>query len=186
MKFYFYTLLILYFLIPNCLFSNDNEIPFVQNKKFETLKLDKQTTEKLNALLGSAEKLRISLIRQDEDQIEFSIYDLNNQLLEIRKSIDTRHQRSSVSLPVPIYNHLQKTLQKIIELTSKVMTTHDSQNYIDLFSQLVSITHSYKLESKYKIHFCNKDNISWIENDQSNLKGIILPNHNRNCNIKVK
>jgi hypothetical protein len=122
------------------------------------LTLDPQLTRELNAVLQAGDDLRLSLLRQSEEQIDIGIRDLLQQ-------IDRAREVSHLAKPYE-RGHLLRILDAAKENFEVVQTSYGTQRKTQLeegYNQLVNLVRIYKLDRTYSIYFCPKDKESWVQ-----------------------
>jgi hypothetical protein len=137
-------------------------------------------TLEINKLLYASENLRISLLNQDEDQIEIC-------LRELMWDVD---QARAISIHVRDFDrrHLLKILDNIkgnLELSFSSYGGYRKDFFVKVFNQFANIVRIYQVDSRFSIFYCPKDHATWIQassKPENPFKSATVP---KDCGLKV-
>lgn len=122
------------------------------------LVLRSEAMNELTALLSAGDGLHTALIRQDEEQVEVALRDLEtaNRRVIARSSALREHERT----------HLMKILDLIDEQVGVARNsghTERRMRLFDIFGNLANLVRIYAVDSRFKIFFCSRDKLTWIQ-----------------------
>lgn len=122
------------------------------------LVLRAEAMSELTALLSAGDALHSALIRQDDEQVDVALRDLESagrRVIAV-SSILRDHERT----------HLMKILEPLDELLGVARNSGHAerkQRIYDIFGSLANLVRIYSVDARFKIFFCARDRMTWIQ-----------------------
>ncbi len=127
-------------------------------RRIERLRIDPVTMAEISALLGQGDVLHGALIKQDDEQVEVILRDLQ---IAISKASQASHR-----LKVHERAHLMKILESLaenLEIARNSGSEERRERLADVFNMLANLVRIYAVESRFKIFFCSRDKMTWVQ-----------------------
>ena len=121
------------------------------------LKLESYLTKQIEAILDTSQLLHQSLVSEDSNQIKLRL----SHLERLISSASSASYRDTNTFHL---RHVLRNTKKAIErarLHARISLIR--QNIKNLFDELVLLSQTYKLNSRYPIYFCDKDKSVWLQ-----------------------
>lgn len=115
-------------------------------------------TAELTSLLSAGDFLHESLVKQDDEQVDVALKDIE---LALKKTISA----SRVLRPYE-RAHLLKLLeatQEHVEVARNSGHVDRRERLIDIFNNLAILVRVYSVDARFKIFFCGKDRMTWVQ-----------------------
>ncbi len=127
-------------------------------RRIERIELESKTMAELTVLLSAADGLHSNLIKQDDEQIDVSLRDIE---LATRRTM-------SVSVRLKPYErtHLMKNLESIDASVGAARNsghTDRRERIVDIFNTMANLVRVYSVDARFKIFFCARDQMTWIQ-----------------------
>lgn len=127
-------------------------------RRGERLVLEPNTMAELTALLSSGDALHSALQKQDDEQIDASLRDIE---------IATK-RTMAVSSRLKVYDrqHLMKVLEAIDANVGIARNSGHSERrdrISDIFNMMANLVRVYGVDTSFKIFFCGRDKVTWIQ-----------------------
>ena len=122
-----------------------------------TRPLESHLIRQVEAILDTSQLLHQSLIKEDSTQVRL-------HLSHIERLISLANQASYRNTNMLHLRHVLHNTQRAVEQAS--LHGRESlvrQNIKSMFDQLVLLSQTYKLNSRYPIYFCKKDKSVWLQ-----------------------
>ena len=128
---------------------------FAATKK---LRLESHITKQIETILDTSQLLHQSLISNDSNQVKIHLSHIKNLIFSANKAayhsnINTLHLR----------HILQNTRRSIEQASLHGRQSLIKKNIKGMFNQLVLLSRTYRLNSRYPIYFCDKDKSVWLQ-----------------------
>lgn len=122
------------------------------------LVLEPNTMAELTALLSAGDALHVGLTKQDDEQIDVALRDIE---------IATR-RTMAVSIRLKPYerNHLVKILESVESNVGVARNSGHSDRrdrISDIFNMMANLVRIYGVDTRFKIFFCDRDKVTWIQ-----------------------
>ncbi len=130
----------------------------VEARRIERLRLDHLTMADISALLGQGDALHGALTRQDDEQVEVVLRDLQIAIARVTQT--------SYRLKVHERAHLIKILEAMsenLEIARNSGSDERRERLADVFNMLANLVRIYAVESRFKIFFCSRDKMTWVQ-----------------------
>lgn len=129
-----------------------------ETRRGERIVLEPNTTAELTVLLSAGDGLHSSLTKQDDEQIDVALRDIE---VATRRTI-------FVSKRLKPYErmHLVKMLEAIEENVGVARNSSHSdrrERIADIFNMMANLTRVYSVDSRFKIFFCSRDKMTWVQ-----------------------
>lgn len=115
-------------------------------------------TAELTSLLSAGDLLHEALVKQDDEQVEVALKDIEQAL---KRTIAA----SRVLRPYE-RSHLLKLLEVTQEHAEVARNSGHSdrrERLIDIFNNLAILVRVYSVDARFKIFFCGKDRMTWVQ-----------------------
>lgn len=122
------------------------------------LALPPAVTAELTSLLSAGDSLHQALIKQDDEQVEVALKDIE---LALKRTVS-----ASVVLRPYERSHLLKLLeatQEHSELARASGHADRRERLIDIFNNMANFVRIYSVDARFKIFFCGKDRMTWVQ-----------------------
>lgn len=127
-------------------------------RRIERLRLDPVTMAEISALLGQGDALHGALTKQDDEQVEVVLRDLQIAI--------ARASQASLRLKVHERAHLMKILEAMaenLEIARNSGSDERRERLSEVFNMLANLVRIYAVESRFKIFFCSRDKMTWVQ-----------------------
>lgn len=143
------------------------------------LHLEPNTMAELTSLLSSGDTLHASLTKQDDEQIEVALRDIE---VATRRTmaVSTRlkpHERA----------HLLKILESIeanVGVARNSGHTDRRERIADIFNMMANLVRIYDVDTRFKIFFCGRDKVTWIQRKPAGQYPFVETSE-RNCALRA-
>lgn len=127
-------------------------------RRVERIVLEVRTAAELTVLLSAVDGLHSNLIKQDEEQVDVSLRDI-----EV-----ATHNTMAVSARMKPHErtHLVKYLESIDASVGVARNSgHDDrrERIADIFNSAANLVRVYSVDARFKIFFCRRDQKTWIQ-----------------------
>lgn len=129
-----------------------------QARRIERIELESKTMSELTVLLSAADGLHANLIKQDDEQIEVALRDI--------EQATKRTMAVSVRLKPYERTHLMKNLEAIDASVGVARNSGHSERrerIADIFNTMANLVRVYSVDARFKIFFCARDKMTWIQ-----------------------
>ena len=127
-------------------------------RRAERIVLEPRTATELNVLLSAVDGLHSNLIRQDDEQVDVSLRDIE---------VATKNTREVSSRMKPHERtHLMRNLESIDASVGVARNSGHSDRrdrIADIFNTTANLVRVYSVDSRFKIFFCARDKMTWIQ-----------------------
>lgn len=130
----------------------------VSARHAERIVLEPRTATELTLLLSAVDGLHSALIRQDDEQVDVSLRDIE---VATRTTMNV-----SVLMKPHERTHLMKNLESIDASVGVARNSghNDRRERIaDIFNTSANLVRVYSVDSRFKIFFCARDKMTWIQ-----------------------
>lgn len=129
-----------------------------QARRIERIVLEVRTAAELTVLLSAVDGLHSNLIKQDDEQVDVSLRDI-----EV-----ATHNAMAVSARMKPHErtHLMKNLESIDASVGVARNSghNDRRERIaDIFNTTANLVRVYSVDARFKIFFCKHDKMTWIQ-----------------------
>lgn len=133
----------------------------------------------LTALLSSGDTLHVALTKQDDEQIEVALRDIE---VATRRTI-------AVSARLKPYerSHLLKILESVesnVEVARNSGHSDRRDRIADVFNMMANLVRIYGVDTRFKIFFCDRDKVTWIQRKPAGQYPFVEGGE-RNCAIRA-
>lgn len=154
-------------------------VSIAQARQTERLVLEPNTMAELTALLSSGDALHASLTKQDDEQIEVALRDIE---------VATR-RTMAVSARLKPYerSHLLKILEAVesnVEVARNSGHADRRDRIADVFNMMANLVRIYGVDTRFKIFFCDRDKVTWIQRKPAGQYPFVEGSE-RNCAIRA-
>lgn len=148
-------------------------------RRGERLVLEPNTMAELTALLSSGDALHSALQKQDDEQIDASLRDIE---------IATK-RTMAVSSRLKVYDrqHLMKVLEAIDANVGIARNSGHSERrdrISDIFNMMANLVRVYGVDTSFKIFFCGRDKVTWIQRKPAGQYPFV-ESAERNCALRA-
>lgn len=148
-------------------------------RKAGRIELESSTMSQLTILLGTIDGLHSNLIKQDDEQIEVSLRDIEQET----------HRTMGVSERLKPYErtHLMKNLESIeINVGAARNSGHSDrrERIADIFNTAANLVRVYSVDARFKIFFCPRDKMTWVQT-KSVGRYPFVDNGERECALRA-
>ena len=150
-----------------------------QARRGERLVLEPNTMAELTALLSSGYALHTALQKQDDEQIDANLRDI-----EIATK---RTMATSARLKVHDRQHLMKVLEAIESSVGVARNSGHSDRrdrISDIFNMMANLVRVYGVDTSFKIFFCGRDKVTWIQRKPAGQYPFV-ESAERNCALRA-
>ena len=145
----------------------------------ERIALEPRTATELTLLLSAVDGLHSNLMRQDDEQVDVSLRDIevatrNTMLVSVHMK---PHERT----------HLMKNLESIDASVGVARNSGHSDRrdrIADIFNTTANLVRVYSVDSRFKIFFCARDKMTWIQT-KSNGQHPLNETGERECALRA-
>lgn len=148
-------------------------------RRGERLVLEPNTMAELTALLSAGDALHTSLQKQDDEQIDANLRDI-----EIATK---RTMLVSARLKVHDRQHLMKVLESIESNVGVARNSGHSDRrdrISDIFNMMANLVRVYGVDTSFKIFFCGRDKVTWIQRRPAGQYPFV-ESAERNCALRA-
>lgn len=127
-------------------------------RRIERLRLEPVTMAEMSALLGQGDALHGALTKQDDEQTEVVLRDLQ---IAIAKTV-----QASSKLKIHERSHLLKILDSMgenLEIARNSGSDERRERLAEVFNMLANLVRIYAVEPRFKIFFCSRDKMTWVQ-----------------------
>jgi hypothetical protein len=134
---------------------------FCQNAKarrIERIELEAKTMAELTVLMSATDGLHSNLIKQDDEQIDVSLRDI--------ELATKRTMAVSVRLKPHERTHLMKNLEVMdMSVGAARNSGHNDrrERISEIFNTAANLVRVYSVDARFKIFFCARDKMTWIQ-----------------------
>ena len=151
----------------------------VEARRIERIELESKTMAELTVLLSAADGLHANLVKQDDEQIDVSLRDIE---LATRRTM-------AVSVRLKPYErmHLMKNLESIDASVGAARNSGHSdrrERIADIFNTAANLVRVYSVDARFKIFFCARDKMTWIQTKPSGRYPFV-DNGERECALRA-
>ena len=151
----------------------------VDARRAQRLSLEPNTMAELTALLSAGDALHTGLQKQDDEQIDASLRDI-----EIAS-------RRTIAMSARLKPHERSHLMKVLEaIESNVGVARNSghsdrrERISDIFNMMANLVRVYGVDTSFKIFFCGRDKVTWIQRKPAGQYPFI-ESAERNCALRA-
>lgn len=112
----------------------------------------------ISALLGQGDALHGALTKQDDEQVEVVLRDLQ---IAIARAV-----QASKRLKIHEQSHLLKILESMaenLEIARNSGADERRERLAEVFNMLANLVRIYAVEPRFKIFFCSRDKMTWVQ-----------------------
>ena len=133
-------------------------IPTNISAAIKKMKLESHIAKQIETILDTSQLLHQSLISNDNNQVKIHLSHIKHLIFSANKAayhsnINTLHLR----------HILQNTTRSIDQARLHGRENLIKENIKGMFNQLVLLSRTYRLNSRYPIYFCDKDKSVWLQ-----------------------
>jgi len=124
----------------------------------ERLALEPKVQAELTAVLVAGDTLHSALTKQDDEQVDLALRDMEHALNKSMAATGTlkEYQRT----------HLMKLLeatQEFVEVARNSSHMDRRARLVDIFNNLANFVRIYNVDARFKIFFCGRDRLTWVQ-----------------------
>lgn len=152
-------------------------------RRISRLVLEPNTMAELTTLLSAADSLHSSLARQDDEQIDVILRDIE---MATRRTMAT-----SARLKPHERSHLMKILESVEMNVGVARNSGDMdrrERIVDIFNMMANLVRIYGVDARFKIFFCDRDKMTWIQTKATGQHPFVdsrEPASLRNCALRA-
>lgn len=137
------------------------------------VQLEAHLTKQIEAILDTSQLLHQSLTRNESDKTEAHLTYMKNLVTSARQA---SYQTSTNTLHL---RHILNNTERALEEIGLYSQERQKQQQIkSVFHQIVLLSQTYQLDSKYPVYFCTQDKSVWLQK-MGKIRNPIHPHYTR-------